>query len=48
VTVSHDGTDGLRAAERHAIDIIVLDVMLPFMDGLEVTYNNLEVFIRSG
>lgn len=37
VAVCHDGTDGLRAAELHAFDIIVLDVMLPFMDGLEVT-----------
>ena len=37
VTVCHDGTAGLRAAELHAFDIIVLDVMLPFMDGLEVT-----------
>jgi len=27
----------LRAAELTAFDIIVLDVMLPFMDGLEVT-----------
>jgi two-component system response regulator MprA len=37
VTVCHDGTEGLRAAELHAFDIIVLDVMLPFMDGLDVT-----------
>ena len=37
VSVCHDGADGLRAAERAAFDIIVLDVMLPFMDGLEVT-----------
>jgi two-component system response regulator MprA len=37
VSVCHDGAAGLRAAERHAFDIIVLDVMMPFMDGLEVT-----------
>jgi two-component system response regulator MprA len=37
VTVCHDGADGLRAAELRAFDIIVLDVMLPFIDGLEVT-----------
>jgi DNA-binding response OmpR family regulator len=37
VSVCHDGATGLRAAERTAFDIIVLDVMLPFMDGLEVT-----------
>jgi len=37
VTVCHDGAAGLRAAELSAFDIILLDVMLPFMDGLEVT-----------
>ena len=37
VTVCHDGAAGLRAAELTAFDIILLDVMLPFMDGLEVT-----------
>jgi DNA-binding response OmpR family regulator len=37
VSVCHDGASGLRAAELTAFDIIVLDVMLPFMDGLEVT-----------
>ena len=37
VSVCHDGAAGLRAAELAAFDIIVLDVMLPFMDGLEVT-----------
>ena len=37
VSVCHDGAAGLRAAELAAFDIIVLDVMLPVMDGLEVT-----------
>lgn len=37
VTVCHDGTAGLRAAELSNFDIIVLDIMLPFMDGLKVT-----------
>jgi two-component system response regulator MprA len=37
VSACHDGAAGLRAAERAAFDIIVLDVMLPFVDGLEVT-----------
>jgi two-component system, OmpR family, copper resistance phosphate regulon response regulator CusR len=37
VQACFDGSSGLRAAERSAFDIIVLDVMLPFMDGLEVT-----------
>src|SRR3954463_16162350 len=37
VTVCHDGAAGLRAAELTAFDIIILDVMMPFMDGLQVT-----------
>src|SRR5512140_2080490 len=37
VVACHDGASGLRAAEHAAFDIIVLDIMLPFMDGLEVT-----------
>jgi two-component system response regulator MprA len=37
VVVAHDGAAGLRLAESQAFDILVLDVMMPFMDGLEVT-----------
>ena len=37
VQACFDGSSGLRTAERSAFDIIVLDVMLPFVDGLEVT-----------
>jgi len=37
VSVCHDGASGLKAAETTAYDILVLDVMLPFMDGLELT-----------
>src|SRR5579875_682403 len=37
VKVAHDGATGLRLAENAAFDIIVLDVMMPFMDGLQVT-----------
>lgn len=36
-TVCHDGAAGLRAAELTPFDIILLDIMMPFMDGLEVT-----------
>jgi DNA-binding response OmpR family regulator len=37
VTVCFDGMSGLRAAEMSNFDVFVLDVMLPFMDGLQVT-----------
>jgi DNA-binding response OmpR family regulator len=37
VVVAHDGATGLRLAESSAFDIVVLDVMMPFMDGLQMT-----------
>src|ERR1700681_4783447 len=37
VTVSFDGMSALQAAQSSSFDVIVLDVMLPFMDGFEVT-----------
>lgn len=37
VQACFDGSAGLKAAEIAAFDLIVLDVMLPFLDGLEVT-----------
>jgi DNA-binding response OmpR family regulator len=37
VKVCHDGGSGLRQAEIHAFDIILLDVMLPVLNGFEVT-----------
>ena len=37
VTVQHDGSAALRSARGSSFDIIVLDVMLPFLSGLEVT-----------
>jgi len=37
VTVCYDGAAGLRAAQTSLFDILVLDVMLPFLDGFEVT-----------
>src|SRR5436305_10383668 len=39
VTVAHDGATALRLAESSAFDILVLDVMMPFMDGLQLTRN---------
>ena len=35
-TVAHDGAEGLRKAQTHLPDVILLDVMLPGMDGLSV------------
>jgi DNA-binding response OmpR family regulator len=36
VDVTHDGRDGLAAASATPYDVIVLDLMLPLLDGLEV------------
>jgi len=35
VTLAFDGSSGLRQAEMHAFDIVVLDVMLPWLNGFE-------------
>ncbi len=37
VSACFDGRAGLRAAHSSRFDVIVLDVMLPVLDGLEVT-----------
>lgn len=37
VRVCFDGGSGLRQAELHAFDIVLLDVMLPVLNGFEVT-----------
>lgn len=36
VTVAHDGDSALELAAQHPFDLVVLDVMLPGMDGYEV------------
>ena len=36
VDVAYDGKDGLAQAQRKKPDLVVLDLMLPVMDGLEV------------
>ncbi|MCL2354098.1 MAG: response regulator transcription factor [Defluviitaleaceae bacterium] len=39
VTTSHDGEEGLELAKKNKFDLIVLDIMLPKMDGLEICQN---------
>jgi len=39
VEVAHDGLDGLQRALSGAFDIVVLDVLLPQMDGLTLCRN---------
>jgi len=36
VIIAFDGEEGLRMAKAENPDLILLDVMLPFMDGFEV------------
>jgi two-component system phosphate regulon response regulator PhoB len=36
VILSHDGEDGLTQAQLKLPDVVVLDLMLPVLDGLEV------------
>jgi DNA-binding response OmpR family regulator len=39
VHIAHDGVSGLKQALSHPYDLIVLDLMLPGMEGLEVCRN---------
>src|SRR3954469_21356288 len=36
VAVAHDGAEGLRKAQANIPDVVILDLMLPGMSGLEV------------
>ena len=36
VTVASDGTEGLEAAKYGEFDVLVLDVMLPGLDGFSI------------
>jgi len=35
-TIHHDGTSGLEAAQSGSYDLLILDLMLPGVDGLEI------------
>ena len=35
-TVAYDGEEGLRAAQSIQFDLVILDIMMPKLDGLEV------------
>lgn len=39
VDVAHDGEEGLYMAENYPADAVILDIMLPLMDGLTVLTN---------
>jgi PleD family two-component response regulator len=36
ITVAIDGPSGIEAAEKHSPDIILLDIIMPDMDGFDV------------
>ena len=36
VEIAYDGRSGLVRAEKNDIDLIILDLMLPLMSGIEV------------
>ncbi len=36
ILIANNGRDGIRSAERHKPDLILLDVMMPEMDGVQV------------
>jgi DNA-binding response OmpR family regulator len=39
VTVAYDGTTGRNIALHQDFDLIILDVILPYMNGLEVCWH---------
>lgn len=39
VLTAHDGRQGLKMAKQHMPDVVLSDVMMPEMDGYEMTYH---------
>lgn len=39
VLMAHDGQQGLQAAQSESFDLMVLDIMMPVMNGIEVLKN---------
>jgi CheY-like chemotaxis protein len=37
VTLAKNGEEGLQAAMQHAFDLVLMDMQMPVMDGLEAT-----------
>ena len=36
IEISHDGLEGLQKAQKNSYDLIILDLMLPGVDGIEI------------
>jgi len=36
ITIRHDGVDGWRTFQQQSFDLVILDLMLPGLDGLEI------------
>src|ERR1035441_7730342 len=54
VEVAHDGREALRKIEENPYDVMILDVVMPNIDGLEVlrrvkeTHPNVDVIMITG